>query len=119
MSASSSVLDTCERLLLITQAQTAALLADDFACFGQLFDQRTQLAQLIDQQVTPSLRQQVRQRLLAIAALDQENIFLARRLLEETARALKQVQHGQTAMRGYGRPGANLSRPDSLIDRAS
>ena len=53
-----------------------------------------------------------------IAALDQHTIALARRLLDETGRELEQLRQGRAALRGYGRPGAQLAYRPALIDQA-
>jgi hypothetical protein len=52
-----------------------------------------------------------------VAAMDQANLARARDLLHATERELRQVRGGQSALRGYGRPGAHLTAEPALLDQ--
>jgi hypothetical protein len=102
----------CLRLLALAEAQTAALAAEDVETFAQVTSERDALPPLLAGQA-PALRALLER----VAAMDQANLARARDLLHATERELRQVRGGQSALRGYGRPGAHLTAEPALLDQ--
>ncbi len=98
----------CRHLLALTQAQTAALEADDLAGFARLAAARATATAALERWPAGAVSGEAVALLRETTALDQRNLARVRELLAETARDLRAVRRGQTALRGYGRPGAHL-----------
>jgi hypothetical protein len=106
----------CLRLLALAEAQTAALAAADVEQFARATSEREALPPLRAEQVPAGQAGELRGLLERVAALDHANLAAARALLRATERELRQVRDGQTALRGYGRPGAHLAAEPALLD---
>jgi hypothetical protein len=98
--------EVAQELLRLTRAQAETLAAEDVAAFASLTDARDGLVAELARWPAASATAETRAVLHAVGALDQQNVAQARRLLADTARALKDLRHGQAALHGYGRPGA-------------
>jgi hypothetical protein len=107
----------CLRLLALAEAQTAALAAADVDSFARATSEREALPPLLAEQVPEGQAPALRALLERVAAMDQINLTRARDLLRATERELRQVRAGQTALRGYARPGAHLSAEPTLLDQ--
>ena len=107
----------CLRLLALAEAQTAALAAADVDSFARATSEREALPPLLAGQVPEGQAPALRELLERVAAMDQVNLARARDLLRATERELRQVRAGQTALRGYARPGAHLAAEPVMLDQ--
>lgn len=113
----------CRELLSVVQAQDEALGREDFEAFERLAGEREVLQQALAQALPAGdlpahAVPAVHGLLLEIAELDRRSMALARELLESTRAALRQLRQGQTALHGYGRPGAHVLARPGLLDQA-
>jgi hypothetical protein len=106
--ATASLPALCRHLLALTQAQTAALEADDFTAFARLAAVRATATAVLERWPAGAASGEAAALLREAAALDQQNLARVRAWLAEAARDLQVVRRGQAALRGYSRPGAHL-----------
>jgi hypothetical protein len=106
-----------DRLLALAEAQTLALAAQDVDAFVRVTSERDTLPLPVGGAVPAAQAPALRAVLERVAALDEVNLARARELLRATERELRRVREGQTALRGYGRPGAHLANQPTLLDQ--
>jgi len=104
-------------LLQVVQAQACALEDGDLARFERLRDERGDALRRLDRPLAPTDKETVRELLRTAVEVDRRTEGRLRALLNETERALREVRRGHSAVAGYGRLGAHLSRTSSRVDR--
>ena len=111
-------LDLGQQLLRLARGQADALADGDLESLDRLADERDALLQRLEQGGLAELRSSGQEVLQAIVELDRRTILLAQQMLQETGRQLREIHHGQAALRGYGRPGRQLARRPASLDQA-
>lgn len=106
------------RLLALARAQAVALAEEDFERFTRLADERDALMAVLARGGLARLEWADRAALEQVAELDRETTGLAARLLQETEQERRRLHHGRTALKSYGRPGAQLASRPAFLDRA-
>lgn len=107
----------CARLLAIVEAQAEALAQRDVAALVRLTEEREAVAARVGDPALLAQEPRLRDLLLKVAALDEQNLSVARNLLLATGQQLQRVGRGQVALRGYGGLRSYLADRPTLLDR--
>lgn len=101
----------------LIQAQAEALSAEDFGALDRFDAARTQLVAALGRYTPSDVRPEHQALLDQIVALDQRLAAVARESLERTARELREVRRGRSALQAYRRRGQAPTGGLGRLDR--